>query len=113
MDTPNENSPTRNNRALEALQDLGMELAERWASGFEKRPTQQLILQKIVEPVVRHILNTIFPWAVGMAILFLVLLLCTVITCVIVLRSGSSGGSAVVSTACACAAMLQKSNICC
>ena len=91
MDT--ENSPTRNNRAMEALQDLGMELAERWASGFEKRPTQQLILQKIVEPVVRHILNTIFPWAVGMAILFLVLLLCTVITCVIVLRSGSGGGN--------------------
>ena len=113
MDTPNENSPTRNNRALEALQDLGMELAERWASGFEKRPTQQLILQKIVEPVVRHILNTIFPWAVGMAILFLVLLLCTVITCVIVLRSGSGGAGAVASTACACAAMLQKSNVCC
>ena len=85
-----------------------MELAERWASGFEKRPTQQLILQKIVEPVVRHILNTIFPWAVGMAILFLVLLLCTVITCVIVLRSGSGGTGAV-----ACAAMLQKSNVCC
>jgi hypothetical protein len=114
MDTPNENSPPRNNRALEALQDLGMELAERWASGFEKRPTQQLILQKIVEPVVRHILNTIFPWAVGMAILFLVLLLCTVITCVIVLRSGSGGpGGAVATTACACAAMLQKSNVCC
>jgi hypothetical protein len=91
-----------------------MELAERWASGFEKRPTQQLILQKIVEPVVRHILNTIFPWAVGMAILFLVLLLCTVITCVIVLRSGGGGGgSAAAPLACACAAMLPKSNVCC
>lgn len=113
MDSPNQNSPTRNDRALEALQDLGMELAERWASGFEKRPTQQLILQKIVEPVVRHILNTIFPWAVGMAILFLVLLLCTVITCVIVLRSGGGGGSAVAPLVCACAAMMQKSNVCC
>ena len=113
MDSPNENSPSRNSRALEALQDLGMELAERWASGFEKRPTQQLVLQKIVEPVVRHILNTIFPWAVGMAILFLVLLLCTVITCVIVLRSGSGSGSTAIPIACACAAMLQKSNICC
>jgi hypothetical protein len=103
-------SPTRNNRALEALQELGMELADRWASGFEKRPTQQLVLQKIVEPVVRHILNTIFPWAVGMAILFLVLLLCTVVTCVIVLRSG---GPATVTAGCACAAMLQKTNVCC
>jgi hypothetical protein len=113
MDSPNENSPSRNSRALEALQDLGMEIAERWASGFEKRPTQQLVLQKIVEPVVRHILNTIFPWAVGMAILFLVLLLCTVITCVIVLRSGSGCGSTAIPLTCACAAMLQKSNICC
>lgn len=107
----NDVSPTRNSRALEALQELGMELADRWASGFEKRPTQQLILQKIVEPVVRHILNTIFPWAVGMAILFLVLLLCTVVTCVIVLRSG--GSPQLLHGAGACAAMLQKSNVCC
>jgi hypothetical protein len=84
-----------------------MELADRWATGFEKRPTQQLILQKIVEPVVRHILSTIFPWVVGVAILFLVLLLCTVVTCVIVLRSG---GPSVTGT---CAAMLHKPNVCC
>lgn len=92
---------------MEALHELGMELADRWATGFEKRPTQQLVLQKIVEPVVRHILNTIFPWAVGMAILFLVLLLCTVVTCVIVLRSGGP----VVTGPAAYAAMLQMPNV--
>jgi hypothetical protein len=74
--------------ARAALHDLGLEIADRWASGFKNRPTQQLILQKIIEPAVRHILNTMFPWIVGMAVLFLVLLICTVITCVIVLRSG-------------------------
>ena len=79
--------------ARSALQDLGLEIADRWVSGFEKRPTQQLILQKFIDPVVRHILNSIFPWIVGVAILFLVLLFCTVVTCVIVLRSGSSGSS--------------------
>jgi len=75
-------------RARSALHDLGLEIADRWITGFEKRPTQQLVLQKIIDPIVRHILNSIFPWIVGVAILFLILLLCTVITCVIVLRSG-------------------------
>lgn len=76
-------------RARAALADLGLQIADRWASGFEKRPTQQLVLQKIIDPVVRHVLNSIFPWIVGVAILFLVLLVCTVVTTVIVLRSGS------------------------
>ena len=79
----------RDKVARSALHDLGLEIADRWVTGFEQRPTQQLVLQKIIDPVVRHILNSIFPWIVGVAILFLVLLFCTVITCVIVLRSGS------------------------
>ena len=78
---------TKETKAKAALQELGLEIADRWVSGFEKRPTQQLILQKFIDPIVRHILSSIFPWIVGVAILFLVLLLCTVITCVIVLRS--------------------------
>lgn len=76
--------------AQTALQQLGLEIADRWASGFEQRPTQQLVLQKIIDPAVRHILSTIFPWVVGVAILFLVLLTCTVVTCYIVLSSGPS-----------------------
>lgn len=88
-------------RARAALQQLGLEIADRWASGFEKRPTQQLVLQKIVDPVVRHVLNTIFPWMVGVAVLFLVLLVCTVVTTVIVLRSPG-----VVSTVMTAAAVL-------
>jgi len=80
--------PEKEARARMALQELGLEIADRWASGFEKRPTQQLVLQKIIEPAVRHVLNSIFPWIVGVAILFLVLLVCTVVTTYIVLRSG-------------------------
>jgi hypothetical protein len=91
-------------RARTALQHLGLEIADRWASGFEKRPTQQLVLQKIVDPVVRHVLNTIFPWMVGVAVLFLVLLVCTVVTTVIVLRS--PGVVNTVMTAAAAAAVL-------
>ena len=80
--------PKKEANARAALQELGLEIADRWASGFEKRPTQQLVLQKIIEPAVRHVLNSIFPWIVGVAILFLVLLVCTVVTTYIVLRSG-------------------------
>jgi hypothetical protein len=75
-------------RARAALQEIGLEIAERWAAGFEERPTQQLVLQKIIDPAVRHVMNSIFPWVVGGAILFLVLFICTVITCFIVLRVG-------------------------
>lgn len=77
-------------RARSALQELGLEIADQWATGFQRRPTQQLVLQKIIEPAVSHILQTIFPWVVGVAVLFLVLLVCTVVTCVIVLRSGTT-----------------------
>lgn len=80
----------REERAKDALQKLGLEIADKWASGFQNRPTQQLILQKLIDPVVNHVLQTMFPWMVGSAILFLVLLVCTVVTCVIVLRSTSS-----------------------
>ncbi len=80
----------KESRARSALQELGLEIADQWATGFQRRPTQQLILQKIIEPAVSHILQTIFPWVVGMAVLFLVLLVCTVVTCVIVLRSGAA-----------------------
>jgi hypothetical protein len=79
-------------RARAALAELGLEIADRWASGFEKRPTQQLILQKIIDPAVQHVLNSVFPWIVGGAILFVVLFICTVVTTVIVLRSGSIQG---------------------
>lgn len=86
-------------KARQALQDLGLEIADRWASGFEKRPTQQLVLQKLIDPVVRHILNTIFPWIVGVAICFLILLICTVVTCVIVLRTPTAAATIVAAAA--------------
>lgn len=75
-------------KARNALQELSLEIADKWASGFQQRPTQQLILQKIIDPAVRHILSTIFPWILGGAILFLILLVCTVVTCFMVLRMG-------------------------
>lgn len=75
--------------ARSALRDLALEMADQWASGFQERPTQQLILQKIIDPAVRHIMNSIFPWVVGGTILFLVLFICTVVTCFIVLRTSA------------------------
>jgi len=75
--------------AQSALRDLALELADQWATGFKERPTQQLVLQKIIDPAVRHIMNSIFPWIVGGTILFLVLFICTVVTCFIVLRTSA------------------------
>ena len=74
-------------RARSALQDLALVMADKWASSFENRPTQQIVLQKLIDPIVQHVLNSVFPWIVGAAILFLILLTCTVVTCVSVLRS--------------------------
>jgi len=76
-------------KARNALHDLAAELADSYATALEKRPTAQLALQKLINPVVMHILNTIFPWVVGVAVLFLILLICTVVTCFIVLRSAA------------------------
>jgi hypothetical protein len=82
-------SETKDTRARKALHDLGLRIADQWASGFQDRPTQQLILQKIIDPAVKHILHSISPWIVGMAVLFLILITCTVVTCVMVLRGSS------------------------
>ena len=77
----------REKRSQEALQALGLEVADRWATGFQNRPTQQLVLQKIIDPAVKHVLSTVAPWIIGMGLLFLLMIVSTVITCVIVLRS--------------------------
>ena len=79
---------TKETKARNALHRLGLELADRWVTNFEQRPTEQLVLQKYIDPIVRHILNSIFPWIVGVAILFLLLLFCTMVTCWVVIRSG-------------------------
>lgn len=84
----------REKTARFALHEIGLEIADRFASSLEKRPTQQLVLQKILDPIVRHILNSIFPWIVGVAILFMILLICTVVTCIIVLRTPNHGQTA-------------------
>ena len=44
----------KESRARSALQELGLEIADQWATGFQRRPTQQLILQKIITGRVTH-----------------------------------------------------------
>jgi hypothetical protein len=88
MSTGGKEPETKESKARNALHRLGLELADRWVTNFEQRPTEQLVLQKFIDPIVRHILNSIFPWIVGVAILFLLLLFSTMVTCYIVIRSG-------------------------
>jgi hypothetical protein len=94
----------RDRRARDALQELGLEIADRWASGFQNRPTQQLVLQKIIDPAVRHILSSIFPWVLGVGMLFFVMLICTVLTMVLVMRGGGSSTLTAVAAAAAAGA---------
>jgi hypothetical protein len=91
----------RERRARDALQELGLEIADRWASGFQNRPTQQLVLQKIIDPAVRHILSSIFPWVLGVGMLFFVMLICTVLTMVLVMRGGMTPVAAIAAAAAA------------
>lgn len=91
----------RERRARDALQELGLEIADRWASGFQNRPTQQLVLQKIIDPAVRHILSSIFPWVLGVGMLFFVMLICTVLTMVLVMRGGVTPVAAIAAAAAA------------
>jgi len=94
----------REARARSALQELGLEIADKWASGFEERPTQQLVLQKLIDPIVRHVLNSMLPWIIGLGIFFLVLLVCTVATTYVVIRSGGPSPMEMVAAAIAAAA---------
>ena len=91
----------RERRARDALQELGLEIADRWASGFQNRPTQQLVLQKIIDPAVRHILSSIFPWVLGVGMLFFIMLICTVLTMVLVMRGGVTPVAAIAAAAAA------------
>ena len=92
-----ERKEEREEQARIALQEIGLEIADCWVSSIETRPTQQLVLQKMLDPIVRHILNSIFPWIIGVAILFMILLICTVVTCIIVLRSSTVGAVELIS----------------
>jgi hypothetical protein len=94
----------REARARSALQELGLEIADKWASGFEERPTQQLVLQKLIDPIVRHVLNSMLPWIIGLGIFFLVLLVCTVATTYVVIRSGGPSPMEMAAAAIAAAA---------
>jgi len=89
MTLPGEKERERERVSRAALQELGAEIAARCADAVESKPSIQLSMQKLIDPVVRHILNTIFPWVLGVAVLFLIMVICTVITLVLVLRSGS------------------------
>jgi len=45
----------REEKARSALREIGLEIADRLATSIQTRPTHQLILQKILDPIVRHI----------------------------------------------------------
>ena len=71
-----------------------------------RKPAFQERIQSILDPIVNHVINRVFPYIVLSSILFIILILVTVSTFIIVMRSsllaiqeGSSRGAVAVAAA--------------
>jgi hypothetical protein len=73
-------------RFIEASTDIMLHLSDKVVSLIRK-PVFQERIQSILDPIVNHVINRVFPYIILSAILFLILLLVTVSTFIIVVRS--------------------------
>jgi len=55
-------------------------LAEKWISYFERPTVQASIREKVVNPILNHILKRVFPYITLILIMFILLLLSVLIT---------------------------------
>lgn len=85
-------------RYSEAMNDMASHVGEK-VLGVLRHPENQARLQAIVDPVISHIIQRIFPYILFSAILFLILLILTIGTFWIVVRGSSPVLRAVVSAA--------------
>jgi hypothetical protein len=74
-------------RYKEATSDLASHVGEK-VLGVLRHPENQVRLQGIMDPIVSHIIQRIFPYILLSAILFLILFILTIGTFWIVMRSG-------------------------
>ncbi len=75
-------------RYTEAMNDMASHVGEKILAVL-RHPANQIRLQAIVDPVISHIIQRIFPYILFSAILFLILLILTVGTFWIVVRGSS------------------------
>jgi hypothetical protein len=76
-------------RLAEATNDVMIHLSDK-VLALTQKPAFQERLQSILDPLVNHVINRVFPYIILSSILFLILLLVTVSTFIIVVRSSIS-----------------------
>jgi len=86
----NANTNTQRDRYQEATFDITEHLGGKLLA-MMRTPENQARLQSLLDPVVNHIINRIFPYILLSAILFLILLLLSVGTFWMVMRSPGGG----------------------
>jgi hypothetical protein len=74
-------------RYTDATSDLASHIGEKILTVF-RHPENQSRLQSILDPIVSHIIQRVFPYILLSAILFLILFILTIGTFWIVVRSG-------------------------
>ena len=73
-------------RFSDASNDIMLHLSDKVVNMIRK-PAFQERIQSILDPIVNHVINRVFPYIVLSSILFLILILVTVSTFIIVMRS--------------------------
>ena len=82
----NINKTIPRDRFIEASTDLVLHLSNKIID-ITRKPEFQERLQVILDPMVNHVINRVFPYIILSSILFLILLLLTVSTFIMVVRS--------------------------
>lgn len=77
---------TSRDRFVEASADIMLHITDKVVDLTRKAEFQQRI-QTILDPLVNHVISRVFPYILLLSIIFLILLLVTVSTFVIVMRS--------------------------
>lgn len=72
-------------RFIEASTDIMLHLSDKLVD-LTRKPVFQERIQTILDPLVNHVINRVFPYIILSSILFLILLLVTVSTFIIVVR---------------------------
>lgn len=84
-------------RYHDAAEDMASHIGEKVMSVL-RHPDNQARLQSVLDPVINHIIQRVFPYILLSAILFLILFVLTVGTFWLVMRSNRSPVLAAVST---------------
>lgn len=82
-------SDVSRDRFIEGSSDIMLHLTEK-AANLLRKPVFQERIQSILDPIVNHVIGRVFPYILLSSILFIILLLVTVSTFIIVMRSSIS-----------------------